>query len=212
MHVPARHGGHVEGTFLLADISGYTAFLHGVANAHRALVIEADQPPAAYELLSTLLDGMVAKISPRFRLVKLEGDALFAVSDADHPTRGVQVIDCMRACHAAFTELLASANSTWTCECTSCSRIHDLGVKFVLHHGEYVVQRIFGSEELAGPDVIVAHRLLKNHARELVGDQPYALISDAALTALEVPEDGMQAATETYDDMPPIPVHVLALT
>ncbi len=211
MHVPAGRGGHVEGTFLLADISGYAAFLHGVADAHRALIIEADQPPAAYELLSSLLDGMVAKVAPRFRLVKLEGDALFAVSDAAHPTRGTQVIDCLRACHASFTDLLANANSIWTCECTSCSRIHDLGVKFVLHHGEYVVQRIFGNEELAGPDVIVAHRLLKNHARDLVGDQPYALISDAALEALEVPEDGMLAASETYDDLPPVPVHVLAL-
>ena len=70
-----------EGTFLLADISGYTAFLHGVAEAHRAIVIEADEPPPAYALLSSLLDAMVEKVAPRFRLVKLEGDALFAVAD-----------------------------------------------------------------------------------------------------------------------------------
>ena len=52
-------GGPASGTFLLADISGYTAFLQGVAEAHRALIIDADEPPPAYAVLSTLLDAMV---------------------------------------------------------------------------------------------------------------------------------------------------------
>ena len=98
-----------------------------------------------------------------------------------------------------------------TCTCDACARIDALGLKFVLHHGDYVVQRIAGREELAGPDVIVAHRLLKNHARDLVGERPYALLSDATLAALDVPADGMLPAMEAYDDMPPVPVHVLPL-
>ena len=200
-----------EGTFLLADISGYTAFLHGVAEAHRAIVIEADEPPPAYALLSSLLDSMVEKVAPRFRLVKLEGDALFAVADELDGMRGAAVLECLRACHAEFSRMLAGAHEQWTCTCSACARISDLGLKFVLHHGSYIVQRIVGREELAGPDVIVVHRLLKNHAREIVGDRPYALFSDATLDALEIPADGMTAATETYDDMPPVPVHILAL-
>ncbi len=208
---PSARGSRREGTFLLADISGYTSFLHGVADAHRALILEADEPPAAYALLSTLLDAMIEKVGPRFRLVKLEGDALFAVSDDPDAVRGAAVIDCLRACHAGFTELLADAHRTWSCTCDACIRIDDLGLKFVLHHGEYVLQRIMGHEELAGPDVIVVHRLLKNHARDLVGDRPYALISDTTLASLEVPSDGMLAGVEAYDDMPPVPVHVLPL-
>jgi hypothetical protein len=201
-----------QATFLLADISGYTGFLNGVADAHRAIIVEADEPPAAYALLSSLIDTMVEALAPRFRLAKLEGDALFALAEDPAPIRGAAVIDCLRACHAAFGELLANANATWTCTCDACSRIHDLGLKFVVHHGGYVVQRIAGSEELAGPDVIVVHRLLKNHARDLVGDAPYALLSDAAIDALDVPTDGMVAATEAYDGLPPVPVHVLRLT
>jgi hypothetical protein len=200
-----------EGTFLLADISGYTSFLHGVAEAHRAIVIEADEPPPAYALLSSLLDAMVEKVAPRFRLVKLEGDALFAVADDPESLRGVAVVDCIRACHAEFTRMLGGAHDQWTCACEACSRIDALGLKFVLHHGAFVLQRIVGREELAGPDVIVVHRLLKNHARDLVGDRPYALFSDAAVAALDVPTDGMAAGVETYDDMPPVAVHVLPL-
>jgi hypothetical protein len=211
MTLPAARGSRQSGTFLLADISGYTGFLHGVADAHRTIILDADEPPAAYALLSTLLDAMVAKIAPRFRLVKLEGDALFALADDLESIRGQAVIDCLRACYAEFVALLADAGFTWTCSCDACARIHDLGLKFVLHHGEYVRQRIVGNEELAGPDVIVVHRLLKNHARDLVGDRPYALLSDVAIGALDVPADGMLPGLETYDDMPPVPVHVLAL-
>jgi hypothetical protein len=131
------------GSLLLADISGYTGFLQGVADAHRALIIEADEPPAAYELVSSLLDG--------------------------------------------------------------------LGLKFVLHHGEYVVQHVAGSEELFGADVNAAHRLLKNHAVDLIGPRPYALLTDAATTALGIPAETMTPTLETYPDVPPIPAHILPL-
>ena len=211
MTAPSGAPSRRQGTFLLADISGYTSFLHGVAEAHRAIVIDVDTPPPAYAPLSSLLDAMVEKVAPQFRLVKLEGDALFAVADDPDSLRGPGVIECIRACHAEFTRLLGGAHDQWTCSCDACSRIDDLGLKFVLHHGDYVLQRIVGREELAGPDVIVVHRLLKNHARDLVGPRPYALFSDAAVAALDVPVDGMAAGTEAYDDMPPVAVHVLAL-
>ena len=40
---------------------------------------------------------------------------------------------------------------------------------------------------------------------------PHALLSDATLEALEVPADGMLAATEAYDGLRPVPVHILPL-
>ena len=208
---PNDRGSRNRGTLLLADISGYTAFLNGVAQAHRALILDADEPPPAYAVLSRLLDAMLAAIEPAFRLAKFEGDALFAVEDETLP-HGPAVIDCVRACYDAFREQLGLAGSQWTCTCTACARIHDLDLKFVVHHGDYVVHRIAGQEELAGPDVIVAHRLLKNHARDLVGDRSYVLLSDSVLDALDVPAAGMLAGVETYDDLPSLGVNVLALT
>ncbi len=209
---PTGFGTRTRGALLLADISGYTGFLQGVADAHRDLVIEAEEPPAAYALMSSLLDGIVTKLEPRFHLRKLEGDAVFATSvDAENAVQGAELLDCLRACHAGFEERLASALSTWTCRCGSCSRVNTLGLKFVLHHGDFVVQRIAGSEELLGPDVNIVHRLLKNHAYEVIGPRPYALISDAAMDALAVPPDGMTAITETYEQIPTISAHLLPL-
>ena len=208
---PNGRGSRSRGTLLLADISGYTGFLNGVAAAHRALILDADEPPAAYAVLSRLLDAMLAALEPAFRLAKFEGDAIFAVADGTLP-HGSAVLDSIHACYEAFREQLGLAGSQWTCTCTACVRVHDLDLKFVLHHGDYVVHRIANQEELAGPDVIVAHRLLKNHARDLVGNRPYALLSDATIEALDVPAEGMLAGVETYDDLPSLRVHVLALT
>ncbi len=212
MTMPINRGTRRRGTLLLADISGYTGFLHGVADAHRSIIVEADEPPPAYALLSSLLDAMVERVAPPFRLVKFEGDALFAVADdPDMGLRGASVLACMRGCYASFESLLAQAGAGWTCTCTACARINDLGLKLILHHGDYVAQPIAGREELAGPDVIVAHRLLKNHVRDRIGARPYALLTDAALDALEVPPGDMVAMAETYDGLPSIPVHVLPL-
>jgi hypothetical protein len=76
----------------------------------------------------------------------------------------------------------------------------------------YVIQPVAGQAELLGPEVNVAHRLLKNHARDLVGDAPYVLVTDAAVGALGIATTGMAGGEETYEGMPPIAVHVLALT
>jgi class 3 adenylate cyclase len=209
---PVGQGVRSRGTLLLADISGYTGFLQGVADAHYDLIVEADAPPPAYELVASLLDGIVMDLVPPFHLVKFEGDAVFVVAaDGEGAPGGADLLARLRACHAAFRMRLGEANARWTCTCDACSRIDELDLKFVIHHGDYVVQRVGQQEELLGPDVNAVHRLLKNHAFELIGPAPYALLSDAVVQALDVPADGMLEAIETYDRVPPIPVHVLAL-
>ena len=199
-----------RGALLLADISGYTGFLQGVADAHVELIVDAPEPPPAYGLLSHLLDTILESLQPMFRLAKLEGDAVFAV-EAVEIESGEAVLERVRACYVAFSDQLASAGSMWTCTCDTCARIGALDLKFVLHHGAYVIQPVAGQAEVLGSDVNIAHRLLKNHARELVGDHAYVLVSDAAAGALGIPTTGMVAGEETYEGIPPIAVHVLAL-
>lgn len=201
-----------RGALLLADISGYTSFLQGITDAHAELIAEPDEPAPVYSLLSSLLDTMATAIAPSFEVMKFEGDAIFAVApDGPESVHGESVIACLRACYAAFGERLAEGRAVLTCQCNSCSLISGLDLKFVLHHGDYVLQRIVGRDELAGPAVIVAHRLLKNHASDVIGPRAYALLTDAALAALEVPTAEMPALTETYEGLPPVPGHLLVL-
>jgi hypothetical protein len=62
----------------------------------------------------------------------------------------------------------------------------DLDFKFVVHHGEMVKQKMGGREELAGRDVILVHRLLKNAVGERIGGRAYALYGDAAMRSMGV--------------------------
>jgi hypothetical protein len=201
---------------LLADISGYTAFFQTVAETHRD-AFAGGQVPDAYGLVSSLLDGIVERIVPPFTFSKLEGDAVFAFArDDDDVPRGAALLDSLSACYAAFRDRLAGAGQVWSCQCDVCSRaggldLRGLDLKFVLHAGSYVVQSIAGGRELVGPEVVMAHRLLKNHAAELIGHSAYALVTDAAASRLAIPVDGARELTETYEHYAPIAARVYAL-
>jgi Protein of unknown function (DUF2652) len=204
--------GSASGPLLLADISGYTSFLQAVATAHRDDAFADGHVPDAYGLMSSLLDGIIERIVPPFTLSKIEGDAVFAFADdTDGVPRGAALLACMSACYQGFRERLASAEQVWTCRCDACARAGGLDLKFVLHAGSYVIQSIGGNRELVGPEVVMAHRLLKNHAAELVGSPAYALITEAAATSLDVPpEDGVELI-EHYDHYEAINARVYAM-
>jgi len=202
-----------EGALLLADISGYTSFLQAVATAHAHDAFAGGNIPEAYRLMSSLLDGIVGSVVPPFTLSKLEGDAVFAYGrlGPDIP-RGTAMLDCIRRCHADFRDRLADVGQVWTCSCEACLRAATLDLKFVLHTGGYVAQRIAGSHEVSGPSVVMAHRLLKNRAATVIGTGAYALLTDAAVSALDVPVESAVPMTEEVEHYAPIRTFVFALT
>lgn len=205
--------GSASGPLVLADISGYTGLLQAVTEAHRDDAFADGRVPDAYGLVASLLDGIIERIVPPFTLSKLEGDAVFAFArdDDENVPRGAALLDCMAACYAAFRGRLASARQVWTCRCNACSRVDGIELKFVLHAGSYVVQPIGGALELVGSEVVMAHRLLKNHAAELLGHGAYALITEAAAQRLAVPATGAHELTESYEHYPPIAARVYPL-
>ena len=175
-----------QATFLLADISGYTGFLAAVGEAHREQLDLGEMPPA-YPLMKTFLDAIVGSLAPPFTLAKLEGDAVFAyASDDELNLRDDAVTACLRGCYAGFREHLRRTEDGLTCTCDACSSGARLDLKFILHHGSYVAQTIAGNEELLGPDVTTAHRMLKNEVVAATGWTAYALFSAAAVEYLGV--------------------------
>jgi hypothetical protein len=198
---------------LLVDISGYTAFLQAVGAAHGEQMAAMPEVPAAYPLMTSLLTTIVDRVAPPFTLSKLEGDAVFAYAPDDTFTpRGEQVLECVRDCAAAFRELRDRTETLMLCSCDACSRLGTLEVKFVLHHGHYVVQRITGHEELLGPDVTLAHLLLKNRVTDLIGRVSYALVTSAAARHLALPLEGSVPHHEQYDHAHPVDAHVFRLS
>lgn len=209
---PRDHAGIGRGTLLLADISGYTAFLQAVARAHAADMASGTFVPDAYPLLTRLLDGIVERIAPPFVLSKLEGDAVFAfAAEGDPGIRGRPVVDCLTACYEAYRARLDEARRLMPCTCDACLSIGSLELKFVLHHGDYIVQSVAGHQELLGPDVTISHLLLKNHVPDLIGRSGYALVTESAAAHLDIPLEGALPITEQYEHYPPVRACVLTL-
>ena len=196
----------------LADISGYTAFLRAVAEAHAADMAAGTFVPKAYPLLGSLLDGIIERVAPPFAISKLEGDAVFGFAPEDElRLRGQSLLDCLSACYESYRARLGAARDLMTCTCDACSSIVGLDLKFVLHHGEYVLQSIAGHQELLGPDVTVAHLLMKNHVSDHIGRSPYALFTESAAAHLDVPLAHALPIDERYEHYATTRAYVLTL-
>jgi hypothetical protein len=208
----AAPSGLATGALLLADISGYTEFLEAVSSAHYEDLFGGGAVPAAYPLISTLLDGIIERLHPPFRLAKLEGDAVFAYATSDEAdAHGAAVLDCVRACYEGFRAQLLEARELWSCRCDACVRVGTLDLKFVLHAGSFVIQAVGGGRELAGPDVVLVHRLLKNRISDVLGIRAYALATESAMARLDIPVGSSVALTETIDGGRSIPVRAFSL-
>lgn len=174
---------------VIADISGYTSFLAGAELDH------------AQDILADLMSTVVSALRPTFKLAKLEGDAAFAFTITES-IDAAQLQDVVERCYFTFRRRVRDISQGSTCECDSCDLVPRLDLKVVAHHGRVVRQRIASSEELVGSDVIVVHRLLKNHVEEATGVSAYALYTDACVAAMGISdpvEAGFAEHVESFD-------------
>lgn len=139
---------------LIADIGGYTRFMkvHRVNLAHAQFVIA--------KLLESVIDGA----GKRLKLAKLEGDAAFFYVEL--PGTGEPDLTSVRQAVADIRRSFATRQHEFSvdqvCNCDSCDQASELTLKFVAHLGDVAFQRVKKLSELAGVDVIILHRLLKN--------------------------------------------------
>jgi uncharacterized protein YndB with AHSA1/START domain len=180
--------------FLIADISGYTGYL---------AVVELDH---AQDILADLIGAVVTALRPNFRLAKLEGDAAFTFATVEN-IDGSMLLDTIERCYFGFRRRRRDVRQATACDCNACARIPDLDLKFVVHHGTAILQKVAGRQELLGSDVIVAHRLLKNEVVEKLGYSAYALITQRCIEASDVDPAalGMVEHTETHDGIGDVP-------
>ena len=157
--------------FVIADISGYTKFLASAEIEH------------AQDIIADFMDTVVEALRPTFRLAKFEGDAAFLYALGDS-FDGSFLEDTIETAYFKFRRRQRDVRQASACVCKACASMGDLDFKFVVHVGEMVKQSMGGREELAGRDVILVHRLLKNTVREKFGRNAYALYSDACVTSI----------------------------
>ncbi len=164
MDHPERFSGLQEGALVLADISGYSAFIAKTEVDH------------SWSILHELLETMVRSLEGRMDVSQVEGDAILFISGISTE----EVISSVERTFVDFHRRLRDMQAVTTCPCGACASIGMLKLKFVVHHGTFSRQRLGNVEQLHGADVIVAHRLLKNK----VPSKEYLLVTDAVLARL----------------------------
>jgi hypothetical protein len=188
-----------HGYLVLADISGYTAYVAGVELAH------------ANGVLSDLLQIIVERIGSLLTISKLEGDAVFAYTPEANLSRGELLLELLESTYVAFRDRQMGIKRRTTCECNACRRIPDLDLKLLTHYGDYLRQDVGGIPELLGSDVNLAHRLLKNHVSEATGWRAYMLFTANSVAHLGVSLPEAHAQIETYEHLGDVQTYSLDL-
>lgn len=168
---------HEQEAFLcVADITGYTGYLNDSELEH------------AQGTLTDLLQLLVDRAGPPMRISKLEGDAVFSYAFEEAFTDGRTFLDLVEGTYVAFRRAIDSMVLNNTCQCKACANVSSLDLKFVIHFGSFLVQRIGTYDELLGPDVNLVHRLLKNTITDRLGLRAYCLYTSSARDRLGLRE------------------------
>jgi hypothetical protein len=184
MSAAAQHG-----YLLIADISGYTSFIAGTELEH------------SHEILADLLGTICEKIESILTLHKLEGDAVFAYVPEAKITRGETILELIESTYVAFRDKQTSIKRATTCTCNACRNIPSLDLKFIAHHGDYIIQQVRDIREMVGSDVNLIHRLLKNHVTEATGWRAYMMFTERCLDHLRLNLENSHIQMEEFEHL-----------
>ncbi|MBI2246551.1 MAG: DUF2652 domain-containing protein [Armatimonadetes bacterium] len=179
-----------QGCLALGDITGYTKYLAGTELEH------------SQDVLADLMNVLVAQMRGLLHLAKLEGDAVFCYEhegEADAST----LMAMIESSYFAFAKRLQTITRHTTCDCNACRLIPQLNLKFMVHHGQFLIHEIAGSRELVGREVILVHRLLKNAVTEKTGLRGYAMLTRPCVQrfGLDPAALGMAEHVEAFEDV-----------
>jgi hypothetical protein len=180
-----------SGFLLIADITGYTAYL------------SASELDHAQETLTDLLELLIEHTRPPLIISRLAGDAVISYALQDQFMQGQTFVELIEDTYVAFRKAVERMALNNTCRCQACANVGALDLKFFVHYGEFGLQRLGDHDELVGSDVILIHRLLKNQVAERLGTRAYTLYTDAAVKRLGLQDmrGNMAAHVETYEHL-----------
>ena len=164
---------------IIADISGYTGYM--TANAKALAHGQA--------LITELVTMILNQVELPLKVAKLEGDAVFLFArkrdSSDWLEKRKLIGEKLLRLFEGFAAKVKELSSATTCTCAACTHVQKLKLKVIVHSGEALFHQVLQFEELAGVDVIIVHRLLKNSVKS---DQ-YLLLTRQAQNDIELPSN-----------------------
>lgn len=185
------------GYLVLADISGYTSYVAQTEIEHADMA------------LSFLLETLVEQLSSLLTICQLEGDAVFAYIEENKLEETKSLLTLIDQTYLAFREKALTLYAGATCPCRACKALPTLDLKFMVHHGEFVIRDMAGSRNLLGTDVNLLHRLAKNHVSESTGWKGYALFTDHALDQMNHSKDELFKQSESYEHLGDVDIYCM---
>jgi Protein of unknown function (DUF2652) len=184
------------GYLVLADISGYTSYVAKTEIEHADFA------------LSHLLETIVGSLSLLLTISKLEGDAVFAYVEESQLEEAESLLELIDVTYLAFRDKAVMLYEQANCPCEACKAVPTLDLKFLLHHGDFIVQQVAGIKDLLGTDVNLIHRLSKNHVSESTGWKGYALFTNQGMEHLQTDKASFVQQTETYEHLGEVATYV----
>ena len=186
-----------SGYLVLADISGYTSFVAQTEIEHADIA------------LSYVLETIVEKLSSLLTISKLEGDAVFAYVEEGKLQEAKSLLELIDGTYLAFREKAMELFEHTTCPCKACRALPTLDLKFMVHHGDFIIQQVAGIRDLLGTDVNLIHRLAKNHVSESTGWRGYALFTNQGLERMQTDKASFVQQTESYEHLGEVETYVM---
>jgi hypothetical protein len=187
------------GYLVLADISGYTGFQAKTELDHAQLAI------------SYLLETIVEQLGSVLTIVELEGDAVFAYIEESRRPSDATLLGLLEQTYNAFRDKSLSLQKGTTCKCRACEALPMLDLKFMVHHGEFIVHQMAGRQNLFGTDVTLVHRLMKNNVSETMGWRGYALFTRQGIENCKGDKTAFVQRREAYEHLGEVEIYVANL-
>ena len=188
-----------KGFIVLVDISGYTNFVskHNIDSSENKK-LDFGQAHAEH-IISDLLEKVINELDEVLTINKLQGDAaLFYGISRNNNYLSDKILKKLQTSFEVFNQRLEELKFVESCKCGTCADIGNLKLKSFVHYGDFLIKEINQFKEIAGQDVILAHRLMKNSIRV----SEYMLFTKSFTDLKDINSLGsIENRVEKYEDM-----------
>jgi uncharacterized protein YndB with AHSA1/START domain len=163
-----------NGYLLIADISGYTAFLTSSEQDH------------ANPILHSLLTSLFEQVGEPMQFWRMDGDAVLAYSTSEEFPSGEIYLSICENLYNAFASRQRDIIANTSCPCRACANVENLDLKIITHYGSFEEMKFGPMTDISGSDVILVHRMAKTDVKAVTGIGSYALFSEDAVKAMDI--------------------------
>ena len=174
-------------TILIPDISGFTEFMTNTELTH------------ASHALNYLIDAILQAVGEAYEVAEIEGDAVLLIKKGPPPSKKEIRDICLKIFHAFHYQRKWMQQHT-ICPCGACQAIINLSLKFIAHYGPLGEIKVGRFVKPSGPEMIVAHRLLKNS----INNSEYLLLTEKLLQMIPDADDAEMEWVRSSEEYPSI--------